>query len=56
VLSHIWSAPVPEKIRIFAWRLASNGLAMMEKARRRDMETSRACMEEIGLITSSIKN
>jgi hypothetical protein len=35
----VWSAPVPNKVKIFGWRLASNNLATQENNWRRTLET-----------------
>ncbi|RLN33042.1 hypothetical protein C2845_PM03G01330 [Panicum miliaceum] len=40
---NVWAAPVPEKIKIFAWRLASNGLATMQNKKNRRMEVDGTC-------------
>lgn len=41
--SNLWSSPVPQKIKIFAWRLANNGLATMQNRKRRNMENDSTC-------------
>lgn len=40
---HIWSANVPQKVRIFAWRLASEGLATQLNKHRRRIIKNPAC-------------
>lgn len=42
--SNIWSSPVPQKIRIFAWRLAKDALAMRKNKFRRTLEASGTCV------------
>ena len=39
----IWSCPVPPKVRVFAWKLASNGLATQTNKQRREMEITSTC-------------
>ena len=39
----IWQCPVPPKVRIFSWKLASNALATQENMCRRDMEEDPTC-------------
>jgi hypothetical protein len=39
----VWSAPVPNKVKIFGWRLASNNLATQENKWRRTLETQNIC-------------
>ena len=41
--SKLWSSPVPQKIKIFAWRLANNSLATMQNRKRRNMENDSTC-------------
>jgi hypothetical protein len=41
--NEIWSAHVPQKVRIFAWRLAQDGLATQENRRRRTLVQSATC-------------
>lgn len=40
---HIWSAPVPQKIRFFAWRLALDGLATQHNKHRRNIVPYPGC-------------
>jgi hypothetical protein len=45
----LWSTPVPQKIKNFAWRLANDGLATMQNRKRRHLErdgTCRLCGQE----------
>uniref|UniRef100_A0A0A9ESI1 Reverse transcriptase zinc-binding domain-containing protein n=1 Tax=Arundo donax TaxID=35708 RepID=A0A0A9ESI1_ARUDO len=39
----IWSAQVPQKVRIFAWRLALNGLATQNNRHRQTLAPSAVC-------------
>ncbi|CAN6302143.1 unnamed protein product [Urochloa humidicola] len=41
--SNLWSTPVPQKIKIFGWRLANNGLATLQNRKRRRMEIDSTC-------------
>ena len=40
---HLWSTPVPQKIKIFAWKLATEGLATMQNRKRRNLESDSTC-------------
>ena len=40
---HLWSTPVPQKIKIFAWKLATEGLATMQNRMRRNLESDSTC-------------
>ena len=35
----LWSTPVPQKIKFFAWKLATEGLATMQNRKRRNLES-----------------
>ena len=39
----LWSSPMPQKIKIFAWRLANNGLATLDNRKKRNMEVDSTC-------------
>jgi hypothetical protein len=39
----LWNANVPPKICIFAWKLATNGLATQDKRNRRSLSVSSRC-------------
>jgi hypothetical protein len=39
----IWKCPIPQKIRVFAWRLATDSLAVMAKLHRRIPKTDPTC-------------
>lgn len=39
----IWNCPIPHKVRIFAWKLASNALATMVNKKRRKLEVLDTC-------------
>jgi hypothetical protein len=41
--NEIWSAKVPQKVRIFAWRLSQDGLATQENRKRRTLVNSARC-------------
>ena len=40
---HLWSTPVPQKIKNFAWKLATEGLATMQNRKRRNLESDSTC-------------
>ncbi|KAF8719583.1 hypothetical protein HU200_024322 [Digitaria exilis] len=40
---NLWSTPVPEKVKIFAWRLANDGLATLQNRKRRNLEQNSTC-------------
>lgn len=35
----IWQSPVPQKVRVFAWKLTTNSLATQQKRRSRKLTT-----------------
>lgn len=39
----IWNAPVPQKVKVFAWRLARDGLATLCNRRKRKLEPRATC-------------
>ncbi|TVU25372.1 hypothetical protein EJB05_27866, partial [Eragrostis curvula] len=39
----IWKAPVPQKLRVFAWRLAQDGLATQQNRKRRTLTKIATC-------------
>jgi hypothetical protein len=43
IYKEIWSAEVPPKVRIFAWKLVTDGLATQDKRKRRDLVPSDIC-------------
>lgn len=43
VWNHIWKCPVPQKVRIFAWKAATNSLATRDNKRRRRLELDDTC-------------
>jgi hypothetical protein len=40
----VWGCPAPPKVRVFAWRLATNSLATWENKKIRKMEVSDICI------------
>ena len=40
----LWGCPVPQKVRIFAWKLVTNSLATWDNKHRRNMEVSNICI------------
>jgi ribonuclease HI len=40
----LWGCPAPQKVRIFAWKLATNALATWDNKHKRNMETSNICV------------
>jgi hypothetical protein len=43
IYKELWNADVRPKVRIFAWKLATNGLATQDKRRRRGLASSNVC-------------
>ena len=41
--NYIWCCRVPQKVRIFAWKLANNALAMQDNKVRRRLEEQGVC-------------
>jgi len=39
----LWSTPVPHKLKIFAWKLATEGLATMQNRMRTNLESDSTC-------------
>ncbi|KAM0878326.1 hypothetical protein ACQ4PT_034945 [Festuca glaucescens] len=40
----LWGCHAPQKVRIFAWKLATNGLATWDNKYKRNLETSDMCV------------
>jgi hypothetical protein len=40
----VWGCPAPPKVRVFAWRVATNGLATWENKMKRKIVTSDTCI------------
>jgi hypothetical protein len=40
----IWGCPSPQKVRIFAWKLATNGLATWDNKFKRNLEVADICV------------
>ncbi|KAM0886716.1 hypothetical protein ACQ4PT_029504 [Festuca glaucescens] len=40
----VWGCPAPPKVRVFAWRLATNSLATWENKKKRNLEISDICV------------
>ncbi|KAM0918318.1 hypothetical protein ACQ4PT_008892 [Festuca glaucescens] len=40
----VWGCPAPPKVRVFAWRLATNSLATWENKKKRNLEVSDICV------------
>jgi hypothetical protein len=40
----VWGCPAPPKVRVFAWRVATNGLATWENKLKRKIVTSDNCV------------
>lgn len=43
IWASLWTAPVPQKVKIFAWRLARECLATMENRKKRKLEIDSTC-------------
>jgi hypothetical protein len=43
IWKHVWSAPVPYKVRVFGWRTAYDNLATKWNKFRRTLETDSTC-------------
>lgn len=43
VWKKLWGLPVPQKVKVFAWRVVHNGLATQENKKIRRMETQNTC-------------
>jgi hypothetical protein len=43
IWQNIWTAPVPNKVRIFSWRLASDNLPTQKNKWRRTLELQNTC-------------